>query len=495
MSKNLKCKMEDGRRIQKSDNLDVLIHPIIHSSIHTPKGILWTIILLMFLSSLSFAQFQLPEYEKYTLPNGLTVYLMEQHEVPLVYINAIFPAGAVWDGEQSGLAALTAEALLFGSKDYTKDQIEQTFDFLGASISSGAGTEAAQVSISFMKDDFEKLFPIFADIIKNPTFPQIEIEKRKQRWIAELDQARESPRSVIRNYFNKFIFREMPYGNPIYGTKKSVEGITVDELRGFFNLHYPLSNACIAIVGDFANANMKAKIESFFPAMPKTEIALLPDELRNEVELPSGNRVLLVNKDDSRETTFMIGGKGVAWNNPDIVQIDIINTILGGRFTSWLNTELRINSGLTYGARSGFPHYKYNGTFYAYSFTGTENTVEAIDLALQVLDRLHKEGINQETLTSAKNYIKGQFPPDYETSGALADLLTTMFFYGLDDSYINDFEKNVDAMTVEKAKEMIAKYFPRENLQFVLIGKADEIRDMVSKYGKVTEKSIEEDGF
>jgi predicted Zn-dependent peptidase len=139
-----------------------------------------TFILIVVLGSAAFAQFKLPEYEKYTLPNGLTVYFMEQHEVPLVYVNAIFPGGAVWDGEQNGLAALTAEALLFGSKDYTKDQIEQTFDFLGASISSGAGTEAAQVSISFMKEDFEKLFPIFADIIKNPTFPQVEVEKRKQ---------------------------------------------------------------------------------------------------------------------------------------------------------------------------------------------------------------------------------------------------------------------------------------------------------------------------
>jgi predicted Zn-dependent peptidase len=453
------------------------------------------ILTLFILSTTTYSQFQLPEYEKYTLPNGLTLYLMEQHEVPLVYVNAIFPAGAVWDGEQNGLAALTADALLFGSKNYTKDQIEQNFDFLGASISANAGTEASKVSISFKKEDFEKLFPIFADVIKNPSFPQVEVEKRKQRWIAELEQDRESPRKVIRNYFNKFVFGDMPYGNPVDGTKKSVEGITVDELRGFFNLHYPLSNACIAIVGDFTTANMKVKIESFFPAMPKTEIALLPDELRNEVELPSGNRVLLVNKDDSRETTFMIGGKGVAWNNPDIVKIDIINTILGGRFTSWLNTELRINSGLTYGARSGFPHYKYNGTFYAYSFTGTEKTVEATDLALQVLDRLHEEGINQETLTSAKNYMKGQFPPDYETSGALANLLTTMFFYGLDDSYINDFEKNVDAMTVEKAKEIITKYFPKEDLQFVLIGKADELRDKVSKYGKVTEKNIDEDSF
>ncbi len=445
--------------------------------------------------SVSFAQFKLPEYEKYTLPNGLTVYLMEQHEVPLVYVNTIFPAGAVWDGEQNGLAALTAEALLFGSKDYTKDLIEQTFDFLGASISAGAGTEAAQVSISFKKDDFEKLFPIFADVIKNPTFPKVEVEKRKQRWIAELGQDRESPRRVIRNYFNKFIFGETPYGNSVDGTKKSIEGITTDELRGFFNLHYAMSNACIAIVGDFGSADMKAKIESFFPDVPKTEVALLPDELSNEVELFSGNRVLLVNKDDSRETTFMIGGKGIAWSNPDLTQIDVINTILGGRFTSWLNTELRINSGLTYGARSSFPHYKYNGTFYAYSFTATENTVEALDLTLEVLNRLQKEGIDQETLTSAKKYMKGQFPPDYETAGSLANLLTTMYFYGLNDSYINDFEETVDAITVEEAKEIIAKYFPSENLQFVLIGKADEIRVKVSKYGTVTEKSIDEDGY
>ena len=191
----------------------------------------------------------------------------------------------------------------------------------------------------------------------------------------------------------------------------------------------------------------------------------------------------------------MIGSMGVAWNNPDIIQIDIINTILGGRFTSWLNTELRINTGLTYGARSTFSNRKYSGTFYILSFTGTENTSAAIDLTLKVVERLHKEGIDEETLTSAKNYIKGQFPPDYETAGSLAGLLTTMFFYGLEDSYINDFEKNIDAMTVENANNIIAKYFPKENMQFVLIGKADEIREVAAKYGKVIERNLSEDGF
>jgi predicted Zn-dependent peptidase len=111
------------------------------------------------------------------------------------------------------------------------------------------------------------------------------------------------------------------------------------------------------------------------------------------------------------------------------------------------------------------------------------------------LDRLHTKGIDAETLESAKNYIKGQFPPDYETSGELARLLTDMFVYGFDESFINNFNKNVEEMTLTKAKEIIAKYFPKDNLQFVLIGKASEIRDRVKKYGEITEKEIKAEGF
>ena len=218
-------------------------------------------------------------------------------------------------------------------------------------------------------------------------------------------------------------------------------------------------------------------------------------DLDKDIKHLDNSRVLLINKDDSRETTFLIGGYGVAWNNKDLIRIDVVNTILGGRFTSWLNDALRINAGLTYGVRSLFNNYRQSGTFYIFSFTATKNTVDAIDLALKVLYRLHTEGIDSVTLVSAKNYIKGQFPPEYETSGDLADLLTTMFFYGIDDSYINDFETTVDQMTVANANEIANKYFPKENLQFVLIGKASEIRDKIKKYGSVIEKNIEDDGY
>ncbi|MFZ1279755.1 MAG: insulinase family protein, partial [Ignavibacteriaceae bacterium] len=110
-------------------------------------------------------------------------------------------------------------------------------------------------------------------------------------------------------------------------------------------------------------------------------------------------------------------------------------------------------------------------------------------------NRLFEKGIDEATLKSAKNYVKGQFPPEYETAGSLAGFLTQKYIYGLEDSYINDFEKTVDGMTVESANEIIKKYFPKDNLQFVLIGKGDDIRNIAKKYGKVIEKNISEDGF
>ena len=207
------------------------------------------------------------------------------------------------------------------------------------------------------------------------------------------------------------------------------------------------------------------------------------------------SRVLLVNKNDARETTFLIGEKGVSRDNPEFTEIQVINTILGDRFTSWLNEELRINSGLTYGVRSAFVPYKSTGTFLISTFTATKNTEQAIDLALNVLNRLHTTGISEEVLNSAKNYLKGQFPPNYETSGSLANLLTAMHYYNFDESYINNFEKQVDKLSVSKANEIVRKYFPKENLQFVIIGKASEIRDKVKKYGEIIEKEITEDGF
>ena len=207
------------------------------------------------------------------------------------------------------------------------------------------------------------------------------------------------------------------------------------------------------------------------------------------------SRVLLINKEDARETTFFIGGKGIPYSSPDYVPVLVVNTVLGGRFTSWLNDALRVNSGLTYGANSRFSRYKMAGTFYISTFTKNSTTVPAVDMALAVLDSLHKTGIDEKVLASAKAYVKGEFPPDYESAGALSGFLTDMFLYNFDENFINTFQAKVDGLTTAQVKNIIDQYFPKDHLQFIMIGKASEIRDQVKKYGVVTEKQIKTDGY
>ncbi|UCE20482.1 MAG: insulinase family protein [Gemmatimonadota bacterium] len=437
--------------------------------------------------------FRLPDFEKFVMDNGLTVYLMEQHEVPLIYVSFVFPAGVVNDGETYGLSFLTAEGLLFGTQNYTKKQIEESLDFIGASYETSSSKEFAKLSLSFVNTDQETVFPILKDIVMLPTFDEEEFLKRKKRLLVELEQAKEKPSKVIGSYYDKFLFQDHPYGNPTSGIIGSVSDISVKDVNNFYAAHYNPGGSAIAIVGDFETSKMKEDITRLFRNWKGKGMTF---SIQHEpISSIRTNRLLLVNKEDATETRFMIGSFGIKRSNPDYVPVQVVNTVLGGRFTSWLNDELRINRGLTYGVYSYFNELKDTGTFQISSFTPTETTIEAIDVTLEILDRLHTQGLDEETLISAKNYIKGQYPPRYETAGSLASLLTSMFVYDFDESFINDFQKNVDEMTLEKARQVIDDYFPSDNLQFVLIGKASEIRHAVQKYGEIIDKEIKDDGF
>ncbi|MBP9120812.1 MAG: insulinase family protein, partial [Ignavibacterium sp.] len=424
------------------------------------KKHLSTILLSIVFVSITCAQFKLPGYEVVTLDNGLTIYLMEKKDVPIISFSAVFDAGAIRDGEKNGLASFTAEALKFGTKNYTKNQIDSIFNFYGSSLNTYARLDYSGIYTQFMKDDLEKLLPVIKDVITNPTFPEDEIIKRKQRWIAELDQAKESPRQVIGAYYNKFLFADSPYGNPVDGIKKTIEQIDRIQISDFYLKNIRSESCAIAVVGDFNSDKMKSELKKLFSDWRVTVPRLIDDSRFKKQDLKESG-VYLINKDNATETTFMIGGFGVPMSNKDQIQIDVINTILGGRFTSWLNDELRVNAGYTYGARSRFASYKTAGTFYISTYTQTKNTEPAIDLAIKTYNRLFEKGIDEATLKSAKNYVKGQFPPEYETAGSLAGFLTLKYIYGLEDSYINDFEKTVDGMTIDGANEIINKYFPK----------------------------------
>jgi len=442
--------------------------------------------LTLFTSSLQ-AKFSLPEYETYTMKNGLQVYLMQQTEVPMINMSLVIKAGAIHDGKQFGLANLTGESIQFGSGKLTKTQIEDELAFLGAELSSVTSTEMTRLTLSFLNKDKAVLLPLFADIALKPTFDQSEFEKFKKRFLAQLEQRKESPRNIIGDAFARLYFGDHPYGNPLSGNDKSVATIKLSDVKAFYKEYFTPKNSALIIVGDFKNKQWKEHINQYF-AHWQGEVSaekLIPLDVT-----PNQSNVLLINKPDAVETTFLVGGKGISANHPDAVAVQVINTILGGRFTSWLNDELRVNSGLTYGARSRFNSYQYGGSFLISTFTKKSSTFEALDLARKTYMRLWEKGIDKKTLASAKAYVKGQYPPRYETSGQLARLLSRMWALGLDDSYINDFESNVDSLDVEKANTIARRIFPKDNLQYVLVGKAEDIRDKAKTYGKLREAEI-----
>jgi len=439
------------------------------------------------------AEYTLPDYQKYTLDNGLTVYLMEQKEVPLIDISVVIKAGAIEDKSNAGLNYFTAKNLVLGTKGLSKTELDQRMDFIGADIFSSANMEFSTVGASFANKDTDMVLPVVRDLVMSPRFEASEFEKLKTRHLLNLEQNKESPRSVINNYFKRLIFGEQGYGSVVAGNTDSIAKLSLAQVIKHHNQWYQPSNTAIIIVGDFDSKVIKAQVKTLFSNWKNVNNSR-NTEIKT-VKAKAKSKVLLVNKGDATESTFLIGGKGISQSNADRVGLSVINTILGARFTSWLNDELRVNAGLTYGARSRFSSYSKDGVFAISTFTKTETTVEAIDLALKTYARLWEKGIDEATLASAKAYVKGQFPPKFETSSQLASLLANMYGYQFDETYINTFEQQVNSLTVEKSKQLIAKYFPQDNLQFVIVGKADEIKEKVAKYGDVSIVNIKDVGF
>lgn len=439
------------------------------------------------------AEFRLPEFDTVTLKNGLTVYLMERHEVPLISVRAVVKAGAVNDGQQAGLSNLTGDALLLGTKAHDKAAIDQAFDYRGARLAGGAGTEASTVQANFAKADKAALLPLFAEIVQQPSFNDAELGKLRERKVNGIKQAKEAPRNVVQTYYRAMLFGDAPYGIPASGTVSSVGALKQADVQRYYQQYYRPDNAAIIVVGDFQKSEMRQQIESLFGAWQASGPA--PAAQNNGKVRADKARVLLVNKPDAIETTFLIGGAGIARNDPDYVPLQVVNTVLGGRFTSWLNDELRVNSGLTYGANSSFTTLAQTGTFAISSFTAQPKTADALALAHKTYQRLWDKGIDQATLDSAKAYVKGQFPPRYETSEQLAGLLGDMYANQVGREQIDNFSKSVDSLTPAKAKALVDKHFPRNQLQTVLIGKAEAIRDVAKQYGDVTEIDISADGF
>jgi predicted Zn-dependent peptidase len=431
---------------------------------------------------------KLPSFSKVQLKNGLTVLLMEQHEVPIVSFNIIVKAGSAADPQgKEGLASLTAELLRKGTRTRTSEQISSDLDFIGGEFAMNAGNDFTAGSAEFLKKDIGRGLDLMSDIMLNPVFPQDEVAKLIEQRVDGIKSAKDRTDSVIGRYFSTYLYGKHAYARPVGGDERGLPLLMRADVQKFYETQYIPANVILAAAGDFNAAEMRSLIEQRFNAWPaKNPVPMKMDE----PTVVQGKHLLLVDKPDSTQTYFMIG------TNPDRVAFAVVNTVFGGRFASRLNTALRVDSGLTYGARSEFTQRKLAGPFVISTYTKNSSTEQAIDMTLKVLSTLHDKGISEAELASTKAYMKGQFPTSIETTDSLAAAIARLEFYGLDKSDIDSYFAKIDAVTIAETRRIINQYFPKDNLVFVLIGKAAEIQPIAKKYAPVIEtKTITQPGF
>jgi len=439
--------------------------------------------------------FTLPDYERVVLENGTVLLLSEKHEVPLIGLRAEVRGGSVADPDgRTGVAEMLASVMQKGAGDRSAQEFASAVANVGGRLTVSADVDSTSVAAEFLSRDAELMIELVTDVLLRPALAADELEKEQSRAIGLIKAAKDGdPNALMPHYANAFIFGDHPYGRPTTGSESSLANISRDDLLEYYASNFGGDRLIISVVGDFDAAAMKARLTARFGRWAPAAAAL--EGVPAPTSAPGG-RVLLIDKPGATQSYFWFGNVGVSLDYPRRAELDLANTVFGARFTSMLVTELRVNTGLTYSARSVVDQRSQAGPVTVRSFTETSTTIEAIDLAINVLRRLQDKGLDDDMMISARNYIMGQFPPRLETASALARMLAFLELNGLDRSYIDEYGAELQAAAAEAVALAISEVYPQpEDLVFVIIGDADTIRDQVAKYGEVTEMSITEPSF
>ncbi len=449
---------------------------------------------LLSTSSALAANSPLPAFERVILGNGAEVLLMEKHDVPLIAISASVRGGSLADAPGAeGTASLLSELLQKGAGKRDAKTFAETVDGAGGNFNTGSSFSALQVSAEFLSRDADLMLELTSDALQLPTLDAAEFEKARTLAVQSQAAAKDGdPRGLIVNYGYAFLYKGHPYGRPSDGDETTLKKLTLANLKNYYRDQVGGDRLIIAVVGDFKVDEMKAKIEKSFGSWRKAA-GSLPAVVAKSKE--TGRRVLLVDKPGATQTYFWLANVGVNRADPERPSQTLVNTVFGGRFTSMLNTELRIKSGLSYGANSRLDRQEQAGPVAISSYTRTDATVQALDVAIATLDRLHKDGISAEMTESAKNYVLGQFPPTLETGPQMAAKLNELALYHLNRDEVDNYAATIRSATPEQLAKAVDVYPNNADLVIVLIGDASKIRDAVKKFGPITEMKISEPRF
>ncbi|MCC6173246.1 MAG: insulinase family protein [Gammaproteobacteria bacterium] len=438
---------------------------------------------------------RVPDYRRVVLPNGIVLLMMPLREVPLTAFTAVVRGGALGDSAgKAGLASLVAGLLEKGAGARDAFQFADAVADVGGSFEAGAGAESVTIGGQFLSRDRELMIELLADALQRPRLDAAEFAKLRERRVELIKASKDSdPSGLLDDYGRALLFGAHPYGSPVGGSERSLAAIAHDDVRDYWATRFGADRLTLVFAGDLDPAWLEAAVRRAFGRLGPAPAALpaLPEPARI-----AGRRVLLVDSPGAAQTYFWIANVGVSRRYPDRAALDIVNTLYGGRFTSILNTELRVKSGLSYGARSSFVRGSVPGEFAITSFAQTENTVKALGLALETLANLERQPLEPAMLQSARSYVLGQFPLRLETASHWSAQLADLEFFGLGRDYIEGYAPALAAVTPADAARVIAAAFPSpQDLAIVLIGDAAQIRDELRRFGQARELTLASPDF
>ncbi|MEM6732654.1 MAG: pitrilysin family protein [Myxococcota bacterium] len=426
-----------------------------------------------------------------TLKNGLTLLMVPDGRLPIVSTRMLFKAGSAADPKGlEGLASFMAGLLESGTKTRSATQIASEAELLGSSIDVGLDGEVIELSTSALTENFEELFAILVDCVRNSVFSKDEIERaRKQRLIA-IQQERDSPSRIARRTFYENVYAGHPYGHVAIGTQAGIERLTRKDLLAFYRRYVVPERAALVVTGDIDPAKMKNTVEKFLGDWPQGPTLSAEVEAR----APGEARVILVNRPGAPQSHLLLGHPSIPRSHPDYYSLLIANQIFGGQFSSRINLNLREDKGYTYGASSSVDFRIGNGPFIIRSAVRTDVTAASITEILTELAQLRNDGVTEEELRLAKNNFSLSLPGYFQTQSAIARIVGNLFVYDLPLDYYQQLPERIGKVTAEDVKRVANAHLIPEKLNLIVVGDQENVLEPLKGLNRGEVQVISDEG-
>jgi len=426
--------------------------------------------------------FAFPHLERRRLANGLTVIAARAGDLPLVTAALVVDAGAAADpAQQAGLANLTALALETGTRARSAEEVAWAFESLGVEFEAEATWDAAAFRVTVPAGRIEPALELFAEVVRSPVFPEHEVARLRDEQLAHILQRRKEPRALASDMAARFIYApDVPYARPLVGTTASVEGLTREDVEAFYNTHYVPNASSLILVGaiDIDEAERLARL--YFGDWPRAAAPATEFEVKRAVDQTT---IYVVDRPGSVQSEIRIGDVGVERHHPDYFPLLVMNTILGGAFTSRLNLSLRERHGFTYGARSGFAFRRQPGPFIVQVAVATDVTARAVEEALKEIALLRDMGATDDETVAARDYLAGILPLELQTTEQLAARIGDIVIFDLPDTYFQDYRATLATITADDVHRVARIHLRSDRLAIVVIGDADQITEPLRALG------------